>query len=128
MAWSIATLVTATPSLLASLGWVVYLIAITTLTGAAVSLVGLIMSAQTGTKAVLGLTVELVGLFLMLVGPFGYFAANALLSITGFWHFAAASFLPAMFFAYAMVAAIINRILIVAPKRYREGHDASKSR
>lgn len=124
--WPISVLVTSPPTLVHSLGWIVGLIAITTLTGGLTSIVGLIMSAQTGAKAVIGLTIELVGLHLFIIGPFTDATTLLLLCFTG-WHGTPGyQLMPSMLFALAMVSAIINRILIVAPRRAKEAHDQSK--
>lgn len=126
LVWPIA-LITLTPvTLVGSLGWVVYFMAITTLTGALVSMTGLVMSAQRGTLAVVGLSVELAGLFFFLVGPLTYAITYGVLSVTGFGELKNVQFIPLAIFSYSMVAAIINRIVIVMPRRRREAHDVSK--
>lgn len=126
VAWPI-TLLTHTPaSLIASLGWLVFLVASTTLAGALTSIVGLIMSAQTGAKAVVGLSVELAGLCLMVTGPTAYCLTYVYLCFAGFNGITGSQFVPGAVFAWAMVCALVCRILIVAPRRSQEAHDATK--
>lgn len=126
--WPIA-LITLTPiSLLGSLGWVIYFMAITTLVGGVVSSLGLIATAQTGRLAVLGLSIELSGLSLFIVGPLTYAFTYTALSIYGFGHISNITFIPITIFAYGMVAAIFNRILIVAPQRSLEAHGIPKKK
>jgi hypothetical protein len=118
--WPLSLIFLTPASLLGSIGWIVYLIASATLTGTAVSVTGLILSAQGGAKATVGLSIELAGLALFTVGPFAYFLIYLTLCFTGYGKFPGTIYVPSTCFAYAMVAAITCRILIVAPARSRQ--------
>lgn len=120
--WPLALLTFTPASLLASLGWVIYLVASTTLTGALISIVGLILSAQSGTRATVGLTVELVGILLMLVGPISYCLTLVTVATVGFGGTPGWQFIPSVFFSAGMVSAIVNRLLIVLQVRSRVSH------
>lgn len=114
-----------TPTAVAgALGAVVLTISIVTMLGSVTSIVGIIMSAQYGTKAgVIGISVELAGLYFMGSGPLAYFITQLWLALTlpqGSQRYAL------VVFAYAMCVALTCRILIVAPRRNREAHDPTK--
>lgn len=128
--WPLSILDTVPPALIDSLGWVIYLVCFSTLTGASVSMVGLVMSAQRGVAAVIGLTVELVGLSLMLVGPIANALTQFMLAGVGFdyqgAHYSGPQLLPGAFISLAIFLALINRVLIVLPARRRQASDPGK--
>jgi hypothetical protein len=123
-AWSVLLVVFTPTVVLGTLGGaVILLVAGATFVGAMVSVLGIVLSAQTGSAAVVGLSVELAGLFLMLAGPVAYTITQVGLVLTdpsGSQRIALAAF------AYAMCAALLCRILVVAPRRAREAHSLDK--
>jgi hypothetical protein len=128
VAWPLALIFTTPTTVLATVGWVIFLIALTALGGGLLSVIGIVMSAQRGAAGVIGLSVELAGLCLFIVGPICYAIINLALTVTGYHNFHGYQFLPSAVFSTAMVSAIVNRILIVAPLRSREAHDTTKDR
>jgi hypothetical protein len=106
-----------------ALGGVITLVTTVVISGAAVSLVGLVMSAQTGRTRVVGIAIELGGLLIMAAGPVAYFGTQAYLALTspdGDQRYA----LTAL--AYVFLAATLCRILLVLPMFNREAHDPLK--
>lgn len=124
LVWA-AILLTYTPTAVAgALGAVVILISVVTILGSLTSMVGIVMSAQHGTKVgVIGISVELAGLYFMGAGPLAYLITQLWLAVTlpgGSQRYAL------VVFAYAMCVALTCRILIVAPRRNMEAHDPTK--
>lgn len=116
IAWSIA-LYTFTPrAIMAALDWLAIMAPTVTIIGGVVSLVGLFMAVQPGRVGVLGLTIELSGLYFMTAGPIVYLIAQTYLASTlenGDQRYALTVL------AYVICAALLCRILIVLPKRSR---------
>lgn len=105
----------------------VYAWTISTFIGGIVSIEGLIMSAQEDRPRIrlLGISIELIGLFFMAGGVLAYFSTqlSILLSQTDQFQ----NRLALTVFAYAMLASLIWRISIVGGRRRRETHDLTKS-
>lgn len=94
--------------------------------GAVVSIVGLVMSAQPANNRfhVIGVSIELSGLCLFIIGPFVYWTTQLSILLTR--SDGAPNMVTEMHtryaiccFAYAMMAAIVARILVVLP-RFRQ--------
>lgn len=103
-------------SLVGALMWV-------TVAGCLISASGLVMSAQRGKVAVIGLSIEFVGIWFTFAGPVSYLITQIYLSVTlpdGDQRYALA------WLAYTLVAGIICRISIVGPRRSKEAHDPQK--
>lgn len=119
LVWMIL-LATFTPTKLGvAVGIILILVATVTIIGSVVSIAGIIMTAQTGKTAVLGITVELGGLWFMLAGPAVYLFTQIYLAITledGDQRYALVAL------SYAFVAALLCRIVIVKPRQSRAGH------
>lgn len=106
-----------------ALGWVVWLIASVTIFGTLTSMVGLVMSAQHAKVAVLGLSIELAGLWFTAAGPVAYLITQMYLALNlhdGQQRYALCAL------AYLVCAALACRIIIVAPRVRSEAHDETK--
>jgi hypothetical protein len=101
-----------------ALGWVLIgSVTLVTLVGAVVSVIGLIMSVQPGRIALVGLTVELSGLYFMLLGgavPYLVTQFSLISSVSGSDRIALTAF------AYAMCAFLVCRIALVTSRRRKE--------
>lgn len=105
------------------LGVVLLFVAVTAL-GAVTSMVGIVMSAQSGTRTgVIGISVELAGLYFMSAGPAAYLLTQVWLVFTAT---DGNQRIALCFQAYLICAALLCRIVIVAPRRNREAHDSTK--
>jgi hypothetical protein len=101
-----------------------YLAIWTTMTifGGALSVVGLIMSAQPASNRfhVIGVSIELAGLCFFIVGPIVYWTTQLALLLTNADHLPLDARMHTRYalccFAYAMIAAIVARILVVFPR------------
>jgi hypothetical protein len=92
-------------------------ITLVTLIGAFVSVVGLVLSVQSGRTALTGLTVELAGLYFMLFGgAVPYFITQLYLANT----LAGIDRIALTAFAYAMCAFVVCRIALVTSRRRKE--------
>ena len=124
LVWAVVLLGYTPTAVAGALGAVVITISTVTIVGSVTSIVGIVMSAQNGTKAgVIGISVELAGLYFMGAGPVAYFITQVWLALTlpeGSQRYAL------VVFSYAMCVALACRILIVAPRRNREAHDLTK--
>jgi hypothetical protein len=100
----------------AALGPALAVVAIVTILGATVSLVGLIAARQRGKLAVIGLTVETVGISFVLAGTVAYWLTQvALLSGPDGEQRIAFSW-----YAYGMAAAFAARLAIVLTERHEQ--------
>lgn len=123
VAWP-ATLWAVTPTVLhdALKMQMVGLMCLTTLLGALLSIVGLVMTAQRGRVRTIGVSVELAGIALLSSGPLAYFLSQTTLAFSGNGHERAALAV----FSYAMLAAIVCRLIMLIPWFIREGRDERK--
>jgi hypothetical protein len=101
-----------------ALGWVLIgSVTLVTLVGAVVSIVGLVMSVQLGRVALAGLTIELSGLYFMLLGgAFPYLVTQFSLAFGS----AGSDRIALTAFAYAMCAFLLCRIALVTSRRRKE--------
>lgn len=91
--------------------------------GCLISMVGLIMSAQGGKAGVIGLSIELSGIYFTFAAPIVYFFTQVWLAASlpeGEQRYALGVY------AYVVIAAMICRLVIVRPRRKREANDPSK--
>lgn len=114
-----ALLLTFTPERVNSaLGWtLIGSIALVTILGALVSIVGLVMSVQAGRYALTGLTIELSGLYFMLLGgAVPYLVTQFSLTFAA----AGSDRIALTAFAYSMCAFLVCRIALVTSRRRKE--------
>jgi peptidoglycan biosynthesis protein MviN/MurJ (putative lipid II flippase) len=105
-----------------------------TMFGGLVSMVGLFMSAQPATNRfhVVGVSIELAGLCLFIIGPIVYWTTQLSIFVTNQDHLPLMERLHTRYavicLAYAMTAAIVARILVVFPRfrRYSKRPDPSR--
>ena len=116
--WALAMMLIPPVPVIAAIGTALHLVwTITTLVGAVISSTGLILSFRPKYYKV-SLTVELGGLYILLVGPMIYLGTQITLLVDGLPH----SFTPRLaltVFAYAMVAAVGARLFTVVPKLHK---------
>lgn len=105
---------------------IVYAWTISTFVGGVISIEGLIMSAQEDRPRIrlLGISIELIGLFFMAGGVLSYFCTQLSILLSQADQFQ--NRLALTVFAYAMLASLIWRISIVGGRRRRETHDLTK--
>lgn len=115
--WSVALLTWPPATSAAILGPVFSLVAGVVLVGAAVSASGLVASRQPGLAAVLGLTVELVGLFFVLAAIVSYWFAQIAIIATSAPAEASQRYAFACF-TFAMGSAVVARLLIILEARH----------
>lgn len=117
VAWPVALLLFPPTGPALALGPAFALVAFVTIGGSLVSMTGLVASRQRGGIAVVGLTIEVVGILFMLAGVVAYWLTQVALlgGPDGKNRIALA------FFAYGMGAAIVARLVIVLTDR----HDAA---
>ncbi len=92
-----------------------------TMTGGVLSMVGIVMAAQPGRCSVIGISIELVGLILLFVGPFLFlvlFVARGMMADDWKW--------SGIGLTYALSAAMLARVIMVLPRYLREAHDPTK--
>lgn len=93
-----------------------------TVFGGLLSIVGLVMSAQPANNRfhVVGVSIELAGLCFFIIGPIVYWTTQLSLIVTNADHLPFGERMHIRYalvcFAYAMIAAIIARILVVFPR------------
>jgi hypothetical protein len=93
----------------------------TTILGGLMSVVGLVMTAQRGKVRTIGVSIELAGIALLSSGPLAYFLTQATLALENTERIALA------FFCYAMLAALICRLVMLLPWFIREAQPDGKS-
>lgn len=126
MAWAVAVALVAPVKVVGILGTVIIAAwAGITFVGAAVSIVGIILSTrESPKKQTVGASVELTGLSFMSVGPLVYLVTQIGLAINDFPN---TDRIALCFFAWAMVCAVLARLVVVIPRFRREAHDPRKS-
>lgn len=87
-----------------------------TITGGMMSIVGLVMTAQRGNIRTIGISIELAGIALLSSGPLAYFLTQSTLAITDPERVALAVF------CYAMLAALVCRVVMLLPWFIRTAH------
>lgn len=93
-----------------------------TVIGGVMSVVGLVMTAQRGRTRTIGVSIELAGIALLSSGPLAYFLTQATLAMGpgGEQRTALAVF------SYAMLAALICRVVMLLPWFIREAQAEGK--
>ncbi|WP_307083520.1 hypothetical protein [Arthrobacter agilis] len=91
-----------------------------TILGGIMSITGLIMTAQRGRVRTIGVSIELAGIALLSSGPLSYFFTQAYLALSNYERAALAVF------AYAMLAALICRFVMLLPWFIREAQAEGK--
>jgi hypothetical protein len=117
--WAIAQFFVPPVSVAIALGPYHYLWSILTLIGASVSATGLIMTFWP-TRRKLATVLELVGLVFMIFGTFLYFAIQGLLLLQGPLSETLNQRGGLTIYAWAMVCAIVARLLAVIPRFHKE--------
>lgn len=122
IAWPIMTLAQLPPTVSITVGhWLAIVWLSLSVLGASLAIAGLIMQAQPGRCAVMGIPVELVGLIFLFSGPFLFCLLYLILGILGNgWR------LVAIGLCWGLSAAMIARMAMVIPKYLREAHDPTK--
>lgn len=92
-----------------------------TIVGGIMSVVGLVMTAQRGKVRTIGVSIELAGIALLSSGPLAYFLTQATLALDNTDRVALA------FFSYAMLAALICRLVMLLPWFIREAQADGKA-
>ena len=92
-----------------------------TIIGGVMSIVGLVMTAQRGKVRTIGVSIELAGIALLSSGPLAYFLTQATLALDNSDRVALA------FFCYAMLAALICRLVMLLPWFIREAQTDGKA-
>lgn len=80
-----------------------------TVVGGLMSIVGLVMTAQRGNVRTIGISIELAGIALLSSGPLAYFLTQATLAVNDQDRVALSVF------CYAMLAALICRVVMLLP-------------
>jgi hypothetical protein len=121
--WALHLILFTPPQVAEVLPSTIYTLSATIMVGALISIGGLVMVSQHGRTAVIGLTVELVGIVLVALSTFGYLITQVYLVYS----------LPdgagRIAFCYLLVwilLALVARFVIVFPRRQQEGHDPRK--
>lgn len=92
-----------------------------TILGGVMSIIGLVMTAQRGKVRTIGVSIELAGIALLSSGPLAYFFTQATLAMHDLDRVALA------FFSYAMLAALICRLVMLLPWFIREAQAEGKT-
>lgn len=93
-----------------------------TVIGGLMSVVGLIMTAQRGKARTIGVSIELAGIALLSSGPLAYFLTQATLAMGAGGEQRTALAV----YAYAMLAALICRLVMLLPWFIRESQPEGK--
>lgn len=91
--------------------------------GTIVSMFGYVASQQLGKLGVIGVSVELSGLILSILGPAAYFITRIYML---FLPETAGVLSSPLFFSYAICAVYLYRFVIVVPRFRFEAHDPNK--
>lgn len=115
--WAVMLLSYPPPQSAAALGSAFASVAGVVLAGATMSAIGLISSRQPGRLEVLGLTIEVIGLFFVIAGIVSYWLTQIFI-ITTVSHTEATQRYAFAWFTYAMGAAVVARLLIILEARH----------
>lgn len=115
--WAVNLLLFPPPQSAAALGSAFATVASVVLVGSVLSATGLFSSRQPGRAEVLGLTVEVIGLFFVVAGIVSYWLTQVFIITASSGEEATQRFAFA-WFTYAMGAAVVARLLIILEARH----------
>lgn len=121
--WALHLILFTPPVVAQTLQSTIFLLAGTIMVGSLISIAGLVMVSQQGRTAVIGLSVELIGIILVTLSTAGYLWTQIHLAYTlpdG------ASRIAFCYLLVWIITALIARLVIVFPRRQQEGHDPRK--